>query len=147
MAVSHNQPDRSEITIASGRRHHPKVALCDTGSGGMKSRHQQKRRNVVLQWDLSDTPLAQRETPGKVPTEGELLALMVALLMLEGATYDALQHRALTLHEDNRARLLDMFEYRLPELAQEFGDSESVRQRLVELTGIRVTCSPDRITS
>ena len=36
----------------------------------------------MLQWNLSDTPLAQKDTPGKVPAEGELLALTVGLLML-----------------------------------------------------------------
>jgi AraC-like DNA-binding protein len=66
---------------------------------------------------------------------------MVGLLMLENVTYDTLQHRELALHEENRARLLDVFEYRLPELAREFGDSERLRQRLVELTGIRMTRS------
>ena len=97
----------------------------------------------MLQWDLSDTPLAQQDTGGKVPTEGELLALMVGLLMLEDVTYDTLRHRELALHEENRARLLEVFEYRLPELAREFGDSERLRQRLVELTGIRMTRSLD----
>ena len=97
----------------------------------------------MLQWDLSNTLLAQRETPGKVPTEGELLALMVALLMLEDVTYDTLKYRELGLHEENRARLLEVFEYRLPELARKFGNSECLRQRLVQLTGIRMTRSLD----
>ena len=92
----------------------------------------------MLQWDLSDTPLAQKETPGKVPTEGELLALMVGLLMLEGVTYEALEHRELVFDEENLGGLAEIFEYRLPELAREFGDSERLRGRLVELTGIRM---------
>ena len=66
---------------------------------------------------------------------------MVGLLMLEDVTYDALQHRERALHEDNRAGLLEIFEYRLPELAREFGDSECLCLRLVELTGIKMTRS------
>ena len=97
----------------------------------------------MLQWDLSDTPLAQREMPGKVPTEGELLALMVGLLMLEDITYGALKHRELVLDEENLGSLIEVFEYRLPELARELGDSEHLRQRLAELTGIRMTRSID----
>ena len=95
----------------------------------------------MLQWDLSDTPLAQKDTPAKVPTEGELLALMVALLMLEDIAYDALRHRELVLDEENLGRLVEVFEYRLPELAREFGDSGLLQQRLAELSGIRMTRS------
>ncbi len=95
----------------------------------------------MLQWDLSDTPLAQKDTPGKVPTEGELLALMVGLLMLEDIAYDALRHRELVLDDENLGRIAEIFEYRLPELAREFGDAERLRQRLTELSGIRMTRS------
>jgi hypothetical protein len=98
----------------------------------------------MLQWDLSDTPLAQRDTPGKVPTEGELLAVMVGLLMLEDITYETLRHCELVLDEENLGRLVEVFEYRLPELAREFGDSGRLRQRLAELTGIRMTRCPQR---
>lgn len=93
----------------------------------------------MLQWNLS-------ETPGKVPTEGELLALVVGLLMHEDIAYDALTHRELVLDDENLGRMAEIFEYRLPELAREFGNSECLRPRLTELSGIRVTCSPDRIT-
>jgi hypothetical protein len=98
----------------------------------------------MLQWDLSDTPLAREDVLANVPTQGELLALLVGLLMLEGITYDTISHHELALTEDNRARLLEVFEYRLPELAREFGDSDSIRQRVVELTGTRVSLSRDR---
>ncbi len=95
----------------------------------------------MLQWDLSDTPLAASDTPGRVPTEGELLALMVALLMHEDVTYNDLRHRVLVLHDENRAQIIEIFEYRLPELAREFGAGDQLRQRLIELVGIRVTRS------
>ena len=97
----------------------------------------------MLQWDLSDTPLAQKGMPGTVPTEGELLALVVGLLMLEDITYETLRHRELVLDEENLGHLVEVFEYRLPELAREFGDGEHLRQRLAELTGIRMTRSLD----
>ena len=84
----------------------------------------------MLQWDLSDTRLAQRDSPGRAPTEGELLALLVGLLMLEGITYESLRHRELVLHEESLGGLAEIFEYRLPELAREFGDSGRLRQRL-----------------
>ena len=97
----------------------------------------------MLHWDLSDTPIARKETPGNVPTEGELLAILVGLLMIEDITYETLRHRELALHDENLVRLAEIFEYRLPELAREFGDSERLRQRLPELVGIRMTRSLD----
>ena len=80
-----------------------------------------------------------------MPTEGELLALTVGLLMLEDIAYEALRHRELVLYEENLGGLAEIFEYRLPELAREFGDSGRLRQRLAELTGIRMTRSVDGI--
>lgn len=94
---------------------------------------------MTLQWDLSETPLAHGNGATKAPTEGELLALLVGTLMLEDATYEALTHRELLLHEENLRPLVEIVEYRLPELAREFGDSESLRERLAELAGARVT--------
>ena len=93
----------------------------------------------MLQWDLSDTSLARKDTPGKVPTEGELFALTVGLLIHEEITYDALRHRELVLDEQNLGRLAEVFECRLRGLAYEFGDD--LRERLAELVGIRMTRS------
>lgn len=95
----------------------------------------------MLQWDLSNTPLAQKDTSGKVPTEGELFALTVGLLMLEAVTYDALRQREIVFHEENLGRLVEVFEYRLPELEREFATSALLRQRLSEFVGIRMTRS------
>ena len=99
----------------------------------------------MLQWGLSDTPLARKDTPGKVPTDGELLALTVALLMLEETTYGDLRERELVFPEENQAQLSEIFEYRLPELAREFGSGGQLRQRLSELVGIRMTRCPQGI--
>jgi len=98
---------------------------------------------MTLQWDLSQTPLARGNGNSKAPNEGELLALMVGLLMLEDTTYEALQHREIVFREEDQPQLVEIFEYRLPELAREFGDGERLRNRLAELVGIRVTRSPE----
>ena len=102
------------------------------------------RDNVMLRWDLSATPLCRKGIPGRVITEGELLALFVGLWMLEDITYEALRRRELVLDGDNLRRLAEVFEYRLPELAREFGDGGCLRPRLSELVGIRVRRSPQR---
>ena len=92
----------------------------------------------MLQWDLSDTPLAKKGTPAQVPTEGELLALLVGLLLLEGVAYRDLVHRDLELRDEDRESLVQLLEYRLPELAREYGGSVRLRQRLSDFVGTRM---------
>lgn len=93
----------------------------------------------MLQWDLSDTPLAQADVPVRAPTEGELHAILVAFLMLNDASFDSLRHRELILQEKDLSGIAEIFEYRLPELAREFGDNGELRPRLAELVGLRIS--------
>ncbi len=93
---------------------------------------------MTLQWDLSDTPLARSESRFKAPTEGELFALAVALLLAEGQSYENLRTCELVLHQDQLHTVAEVFEYRIPELASEVR-GDDLRQRLMELVGIRVT--------
>jgi len=93
---------------------------------------------MTLQWDFSDTPLARADCALKAPTEGELFALTVALLLAEGQTYEGLRSCELVFHREQLRSIAEVFEYRIPELASEVcGDD--LRQRLMELVGIRVT--------
>ena len=94
---------------------------------------------MTLQWDLSNTPLARSESRFKAPAEGELFALAVAMLLAEGQSYENLRTCELVLHQDQLRTVAEVFEYRIPELAREFGDSDALRRRLNELVGIRVT--------
>jgi hypothetical protein len=94
---------------------------------------------MTLQWDLSSTALARADSALKAPSEEVLFSLSVGMLLLEGISYRELIDRELVLHEDQLPALAEVFEYRIPELAREFGDSDDLRQRLMELIGIRVT--------
>lgn len=101
---------------------------------------------MTLQWDLSNTPLARSESDFKTPTEGELFALAVALLLAEGQSYESLRSCELVLGRDQLAAVAEVFEYRIPELASELGaDDNDLRQRLAELVGIKVTRLPPRL--
>jgi len=103
---------------------------------------------MTLEWDLSDTPIARRDTAAKPPTEGELFALITGLLLLNGIAYRDLQIQDIVLHASEWEQLAQLMEYRLPEIASEFGDSQSLRERLREFVGIRVTAmsaAADRI--
>jgi len=93
----------------------------------------------MLQWDLSDTPLARSESMFKAPTEGELFALAVAMILAEGQSYEGLRSCELVLHREQLRAVAEVFEYRIPELRTELGESSDLRQRLMELVGIRVT--------
>ena len=98
---------------------------------------------MTLQWDLSNTPLARIDSALKVPTEGELFALVVGMLLAEGQSYEGLRSCELVLRDDQIPALAEAFEYRVPELAREFcADDNDLRRRLRELVGIRVTRLP-----
>jgi len=94
---------------------------------------------VTLQWDLSDTPLFRCETRVNAPTEGELFVVLVALLLLKGMGYHELAQREIVFQPDQQQQFAEVFEYRIPELASEFGCAEALRARLSELVGIRVS--------
>jgi len=94
---------------------------------------------MTLQWDLSNTPLARSESRFKAPTEGELFALAVAMILAEGQSYEGLRSCELVLHQEQLRDVAEVFEYRTPEFAREFGDSDNLRQSLLELVGIRVS--------
>jgi len=95
---------------------------------------------MTLQWDLSDTPLARSESSFKAPAEGELFALAVAMILAEGQSYEGLRSCELVLHREQLRAVAEVFENRIPELAGELG--KDIRQRLLELVGLRVTRIP-----
>ena len=74
---------------------------------------------MTLQWDLSNTPLARSESTFKVPTEGELFALAIAMLLAEGQSYENLRSCELVLRRDQLTAVAEVFEYRIPELRSE----------------------------
>ena len=95
---------------------------------------------MTLEWDLSETPIARNDTAAKPPTEGELFALVTGMLLMHGIAYCDLQVRDVVLRESECEQLAQLMEYRSPEIASELaGDSESLRERLHEFVGIRVT--------
>mgnify|MGYP001577515788 CR=1 FL=1 len=99
----------------------------------------------MLQWDLSDTPLAQRDSALKAPTEGELYVLLVGLLLARGLPFDSLRSCEIVFQPDEREKLAQVMEYRIPVLAHGvFGNGNELRQRLMELLGIRVASWPEQ---
>lgn len=92
----------------------------------------------MLQYDLSRTRLASAEEPRPVPTEGELLALTVSLLLLDGCACADLAWRSLELTFINRDRVAVFIERRLQPLLRDFVNPFDIRGRLDELVGLRI---------
>ena len=64
----------------------------------------------------------------------------MAMIFAEGQSYEGLRSYEVVLRREQLRAVAEVFEYRVPELAGELGND--VRQRLLELVGIRVTRIP-----
>lgn len=93
----------------------------------------------MLEWDLSETVLASRDEHLRVPSEGEMLGLMVALMLVEDCAFCELEGRSLTLTPENRDCVARTIEDRLGTLARDLGNGTMLRQRLADLTGVTLT--------
>jgi hypothetical protein len=92
----------------------------------------------MLQYDLSATTVARSDEALRPPSEGELLAITVALMLLSNCACSELRGRSLTLTQRNCRRVAELIEERTPPLAREFGGPLQLRQRLVDLVGLSV---------
>ena len=93
----------------------------------------------MLQYDLTQTALINSESLVAVPTEGELLVLMVSLMLLKDFAYADLRERALILTHDNLGHVAKVMEERLGPLLRDIGTGTRFRQRLEQLVGMRIT--------
>lgn len=92
----------------------------------------------MLQYDLSDTAIATSVHALLPPNEGEQLALLVALMIVERCSYADLRNRSLTLTQDNRDAVIRALRTDLQVLAHAFPDEVTMRERMDELLGLRV---------
>ena len=98
----------------------------------------------MLEYDLSATILARSDQPPRIPTEGEMLALLVGLMLAEECTIEELHRRQLMLTEDNLDEVARLIEQYVLPWARELGAGTELRIRLGELTGLRVCNSGQR---
>ncbi len=90
-----------------------------------------------MQYDLTNTLLA--ELDGLLPpSEAELLAVTVGLLLVEDCELRQLNRRALVLTTENCNRVATIIQQRLPPLARELG-SRILEARLRLLVGLCIT--------
>lgn len=93
----------------------------------------------MLSWDLTNTRLMDADAPVRVPSEPELIAVVVALLAVSGVGFGELRRGSIGLTEDNHAEVAAYIASHLPMLASEFGEGMEVRERLCWLVGMTVT--------
>lgn len=91
----------------------------------------------MLQFDLSNTPACMRGDACP-PTEGELLAVQVALMLIKDCCCKDLDRLSLELSESNRRQVEQVLTKSLKPLSRDL-IGESVSVRLAELTGLRIT--------
>lgn len=90
-------------------------------------------------YDLTKTSVATSARPIRPPSDLELFAITVGLLLVEDRGFGELAVASLELTERNRRRIAELLEERAPSLAREFGGPLLLRNRLRDLTGLRVS--------
>jgi hypothetical protein len=92
----------------------------------------------MIQYDLTDTPLAQRAERVEVPSEAELTAITVALALATGCGLRDLAHRELVLSDENISSVARILSGELAGLLCDLRANCSIEARLSELRGLRV---------
>lgn len=93
----------------------------------------------MLQYDLTSTPLLNSSAVNSFPNEAEMFAVTAALLLLNDAPYSDLVDQELQITAEEIEALAQCIEYKLSPFAFDFGDPETLRARLREFVGLRVS--------
>ncbi len=96
----------------------------------------------MIQYDLTNTAMAHDVRPSRPPSEAELFALTLGLMLDANSGFAQLATAALVLTQGNCSRVAQLLEEHAPQLARELGDPREARRRLRELIGIRITRCP-----
>lgn len=90
----------------------------------------------MIQYNLTSTRLFTQEHP-RLPTDGELLAVLVALMAIGDSSFKELRFRALRLDRNRVAAIATWIQKNLPVIVSEF-QSHGLRERLNELVGLEI---------
>lgn len=91
----------------------------------------------MIQCDLSQAK-AVMESHVTHPTEAELFAIAVGLMILQDCSYWDLKNSALVLNEHNFRRVAELIAARMPPFVRIFGDVSGMCLRLRGLVGLRL---------
>ena len=96
----------------------------------------------MMQYDLSNTRLAKSSDRRLVPSEGELNAVSLAMMLAADCSWSDLGEHTLVLTRGNQETVARLIEERLCPLARDIGSGSALRGRLAELVGLAITRSP-----
>ena len=99
----------------------------------------------MLQFDLTATRFVE-VYPGDFPNDAEMFVITAALLLLNDASYADMSNREFHVAGNDIEALAECIEFRLAPLARDFGDPETLRSRLREFVGLRITIFPSSAT-
>jgi len=92
----------------------------------------------MLQYDLTETEIFEATSREGLPTEAELFAVTVGLLLIREVAYSDIERRELWLHLEDVPALAQCIEFRLSPLARDSANPAALRQRLNRLVGLRI---------
>lgn len=95
-------------------------------------------RISVVQYDLTDTAFATAPQGAAIPSEAELSALTMAMLVATHSAFSELADHELVLSDDMLVAVGGLLDGPLSALARDFGGSRDARMRLREFVGLRV---------
>lgn len=93
----------------------------------------------MLQYDLTHTQLFESPTRAKLPSDAELFVVTAALLLVNEAAYSQFERNAFALTATNVNAVATCIERRLPEFARDLESRTTLRRRLTDLIGIRIS--------
>ncbi|MBK8914519.1 MAG: hypothetical protein IPM64_07925 [Phycisphaerales bacterium] len=92
----------------------------------------------MVLYDLTKTAAATSLRPIRPPSDFELFAITVGLLMVENRGFSELTTGPVELTNRNRRRVAELLEERAPSLARELGGPALLRARLKQLVGLQI---------
>lgn len=92
----------------------------------------------MFQYDLTSTPLAADPSRGRIPSEPELVAILVSMLLRHNRAPSELKAAPLVLQSSDHEAVARIIEGTLEPFARDLGSGKSLRTRLRWLTGLAV---------
>lgn len=89
-------------------------------------------------YDLTKTSVATSARPIRPPSDLELFAITVGLLMVADRGFGELASASLELTDRRCRRVAEVLEERAPSLARELGGPALLRARLKQLVGLQI---------
>ena len=104
-----------------------------------------REQRAMIQFDLTSTQLAKSREAIPIPSEGELTAVSLALMLAADCSWSELENGSLALTEQNQEAVAELIEKRLTPLTRDIGRGKALRHRLGQLAGLAVGAIPEGV--